>query len=132
MNTGLFKTIIILAIFFVAIIFPFENFMTIRIALYISIPVSFFGLLLPYLLSVSGLSFNLIYEKPLWSSKLNERNPLTYIHFIGFMFISAGVGGMIGGYVFDNAISYISVLVILFGICSLIGIFLSLINKRKN
>ncbi len=131
MKTNLIKPVFLLVILIIAFIFPVENDLTLRIALYISIPIFIFGLLFPLLLSVSGLSFNIVYERPLWASKLNERNPLTYIHLLGFICFSAGLGGFIGNYIFDKRLNYISLLLILFGICLLFGIYLTLKTIRK-
>jgi len=128
------KIFFLLLILVIAFLYPIENSLSLKMALYISIPTIIWGLIFSSIMIVSGvagLNFDIDYKQPRLSSKLNARNPFTYIYFLSLVCLSFGLGSLISDYIFSKELNYISLLLIVFGISSLIGIVITIKRKRK-
>ena len=132
MKTGLAKIIFLFLILVIAFLFPIENSLSFKMAVYISIPTIVWGLMFLSIMNVSGLAdLDFDYRQPCLSSKLDVRNPFTYIYFLSLVCLSFGFGSLIGDYIFSHGLNYISLLFIVFGTSSLIGVFITIKDKTN-
>ena len=97
MTRSTFKTLLILIVFVVATIFPIGKIQTFKITFWTCVASFIIATVIPNLLIVGGLRNRVITKKPKWTDQLKFKYPMTYIQFISFLLIAAGIGGLVGG-----------------------------------
>ena len=132
MRTATIKTIILIAVFIALTIFPIGDTKSLKITLISSIILFFFGLFTTPLLKDSTFYDHSTIQKPKWSDKINEKNISSLIHFIGFLLLTAGVGGLLGGLLKGQIINYFGIIFFVIGLGILIGMYISTFKKIKN
>jgi len=126
-----FKLLIIILILGISALFPIGGVQSIKLTL-LSIFISLvLGVIFIELQKLNSLFNQLIIEKPRWKDKLNLKKPLTYLHFTAYIFIAAGLGGLVGGFFIGQIINYIGIILLTFGIGQLIGIYLFMLSNQK-
>ena len=124
MTTSTIKTILVLIIFIISIIFPISETQPIKTTILTCLFSFIFGLLFAPLSLYNSLHHKLTIIRPKWSNKVNTQQPLTYIQFIAIFTSLFGAGGLIGGLFRGQILNFIGAILFITGLGLLIGIYL--------
>ncbi len=127
------KNLILLIVFILLTFFPIGgdvngNF---KILFLTGLITLFFGLIFPHLAKYFSLRNQFRLEKPNWAEEINDKNPLTYIQYFGILAIVAGLGSLIGGILNGQLINFLGLMVLIFGIGIILGLYLLVFKLRK-
>ncbi|HLG35008.1 MAG TPA: hypothetical protein VI757_09025 [Bacteroidia bacterium] len=134
MKATTIKTLLVTAVLTLATIFPIGETQTFKITILTSIVLFLFGLILTPIMQYNSLRNRLTIKKPKWSDKITDDQPLTYIHFISFLLLTAGTGGLLGGLLKGQIINFFGTIFFIGGLGVLTGMYLTLtipINDKQ-
>ena len=124
MTTSTIKTILVIIIFIISIIFPISGTQPIKTTILTCVFSFIFGLLFAPLSLFNSLHKQLTIIRPKWSNKINTKQPLTYIQFIAIFILLYGAGGLIGGLFHGQLLNFIGTVLFISGLGMLIGVYL--------
>ena len=124
MTSSTIKTILVIIIFIISIIFPISETQPIKTTILTCVFSFIFGLLFAPLSLYNSLHQKLTIIRPKWSNKINTQQPLTYIQFIAISILLFGAGGLIGGLFHGQILNFIGAVLFITGLGLLIGIYL--------
>ena len=133
MKTTSIKVSIMFSIFVLGVVFPVSDSQTFLLTLTSAVLFFLSGLFIPFHIQYNSLSNRLIIRHPIWSDTLSHKMPLTYTHFFSFLFLSGGMGMLIGELIQTQAVNFIGIMLLALGIGMIGGNQLAIKdNKTKN